>query len=232
MPNNFYTFQTVVESAGTPVALDNQSAEPRQAVNVRAKSDNAGKIYIGHSSAVVADSDQRITLAPGESFDFQVPNTGLIWIDSDENGDGVEVVVGAKARSSGGNGSVRLLEALAGISEGEENDTVLTAPMRRGDAFHAHFNGTSSTSVQEVKAATADKRHYVTDLTISTDTEQWVAIVDGASNVLIGPFYMQAKTTVVKHLSTPVPGSINTALNVDCGGSSGNVTVDLDGYTI
>jgi hypothetical protein len=104
MANNFYTFQTDVASAGTPVALDNQSVEPHQSVTVRAKADNTGDIYIGNSSSDAADSDERFTLAAGESLTFQVPNTGLIWIDSEEDGDGVEVVVGASGGSAGGGG--------------------------------------------------------------------------------------------------------------------------------
>ena len=121
----------------------------------------------------------------------------------------------------------------AGLSgAGAEQDTNLTAPYRRADAFHAHFNGSRSTSVQEVKAATTSKKHYITECTISTDTAGWISIVDGASTVLLGPYYMPANSVLPLKFSTPVPGSINTALNVDCDAATGNVTVDIEGYTI
>ena len=123
--------------------------------------------------------------------------------------------------------------ASAGLSgAGAEQDTILTSPYRRGDAFHARFNGSRSTSVQEVKAATASKKHYITDLLISTDTAGWITIVDGASTVLCGPYYMPANSVLPRHLAVPIPGSTNTALNVDCDAATGNVTVEIDGYTI
>jgi len=128
---------------------------------------------------------------------------------------------------------VEIKNALEAVdSGGAEADSIGAAPFRRTDSFKARFNGTSSTSVQEVKAATASKKHHITDCVISTDTAQWVAIVDGAASVILGPYYMPANSVLPLHFNTPVQGSTNTALNVDCGGSSGNVTVDIAGYTI
>lgn len=128
-------------------------------------------------------------------------------------------------------GTVTLGGALTGVSAGAENDNVLTAPTRRPDAFHAQFNATCSTTPQAVKAATASKKHYITDLLISVDTAGWYTILDGAT-VICGPYYMPANSVLPRKLETPIPGTLNTALNVDCSGSSGNVTVEIDGYTI
>lgn len=127
---------------------------------------------------------------------------------------------------------VDLYSALNALVGGVETDNIGVVPFRRADAFHAQFNGTCSTSVQAVKTATASKKHYITDLHISTDTAGWYSIVDGATTVLLGPYYMPANSVLPVKFATPVPGSTNTALNVDCSGSSGNVTVIIEGYTI
>jgi hypothetical protein len=128
---------------------------------------------------------------------------------------------------------VEIKNALEAVdSGGAEADSIGAAPFRRTDSFHARFNGARSTSVQEVKAATASKKHYITDLLISTDTAGWVTIVDGAATVLCGPYYMPANSVLPRRLATPIPGSTNTALNVDCDAATGNVTVEIDGYTI
>lgn len=130
-------------------------------------------------------------------------------------------------------GEVGINTATSGINgAGAEESSVLALGGRRSDAFHANYNGASNTNVQAVKAAVADKKHYIETLIISTDTAQWVSIVDGASTVLFGPYYMPANSVLPVPIKEPVPGSINTALNVDCGGSLGNVTVTIDGYTI
>jgi hypothetical protein len=80
----------------------------------------------------------------------------------------VSVAIGFAANDesdSFSNPEVGINTASTGVTgAGVEQDTILAAPYRRADSFHARFNGARSTSVQEVKAATASKKHYITDL--------------------------------------------------------------------
>lgn len=130
---------------------------------------------------------------------------------------------------------VTLATALAGLVAGVENDNVLVAPIRRADAFNnTPAELTASTSAQSVKAGTASKSIYVTDISVSVDVAMWVKFQDdtGTPVQIIGKKYLPANSVWSKHYSTPKQVPTGKALNIVCSVSSGNVSVDLDGYVI
>lgn len=73
-----------VSTAGTSVQLPDISCRE---VTISAKKDNTGTIYIGGST--VSNASYGVYLDAGDSFTKPVANTNLIYIDADENGDGI-----------------------------------------------------------------------------------------------------------------------------------------------
>jgi len=73
-----------VASAGTSEQLPNNNC--REAT-ITAKKDNTGTIYIGGST--VSNASYGAYLDAGDVFTIAVENTDLIYIDADENGDGI-----------------------------------------------------------------------------------------------------------------------------------------------
>jgi len=118
---------------------------------------------------------------------------------------------------------------------GLEGDSIGIAPKQRSDGFNATYNGTSSATPTAVKNATSSKKHYICDVIISTDTAQTVLLQDGAGSPvnLIPKLYLPANSVFSKTFSVPIATSAtNLAINVVCGGGSGNVSVQIGGYTI
>jgi len=83
------TFRKTISNAGTAEQLPNHSCKR---VVVQALSDNSGAIEIGDSNVVASEGTQRgIRLFPTQSIELFVSNTNLIYIDAENNGDGVSV---------------------------------------------------------------------------------------------------------------------------------------------
>lgn len=239
MATTFYAFRRTVTTSGTPVQLDTYAVESDQEVLIKAQDSNAGIISIGNSAAE-ADKDgaENFLLSAGQSVTLKVPNTNEIWIDSTESGDIVEVLVGGGSASSSDGSSgesqpVTLEEALTAISAGQENDNILTAPMRRSDAFQATITSADASAATAVKAKTADKRIYITDLIISVGAAINVQLQDDAGSplVVMEQIYMAANTTFEKHFSTPLQVPLNQDLDVIASGA-GNISVTVSGYVI
>jgi hypothetical protein len=121
--------------------------------------------------------------------------------------------------------------SLDAVINAVEADNVGVVPFRRADAFQATVNSADASGAdQAVKAATASKRHYISDLIISVGSAISVTLKDGAT--IIGqPMYLAANTTIHLRLGTPLMGSINTAFNIRTSGA-GNVSVTALGYTV
>lgn len=102
------------------------------------------------------------------------------------------------------------------------------------DAFEAHYEAASSTTPGQVKAGTASKSIYVTDVSISTDTAQWIRLEDntGTPITAVSKKYLPANSVWSKTFKVPLKVAAGKDLNIDCGGSSGNVSVDITGYVI
>lgn len=90
----FITLQKVVTTAGTPVQLSSDAAVSLGVkVTIKAKSANTKAIYIGYSSATALHTNTSyFKLESNENIELSVSNLNLIWLDSEVNGEGVEVI--------------------------------------------------------------------------------------------------------------------------------------------
>lgn len=73
-----------VTAAGTAEQLATQSCRE---ITITAKDDNSGKIYIGDST--VSDSSFGTFLRSSDSVTISVVNTDMIYIDADNDGEGI-----------------------------------------------------------------------------------------------------------------------------------------------
>lgn len=91
--SSLYTTQKTVTVSGTPVQLDNQSIPPGVGFTIKAKESNAGVISIGGTSANALNSSVvHYKLKRNETAQLFLQNTNMVWIDSTNSGDGVEVL--------------------------------------------------------------------------------------------------------------------------------------------
>jgi len=79
-----------VTAAGTAEQLDAMEVPSGIYMTVRAFTKNVGNIYVGNSKANAEDVNKRLKLQPGESSSYKVDDADLIWIDADNDGEGVE----------------------------------------------------------------------------------------------------------------------------------------------
>lgn len=84
------TNQKNVTSAGTAEALQSQDVPAGYAVVVRAKEGNSGNIYVGNSGVSSSNGD---ILNPGGVVELFVDDVSDIYIDADNDGEGVSWVV-------------------------------------------------------------------------------------------------------------------------------------------
>ena len=82
--------QKTVAAAGTAENLTAMDVPDGIYLTIRALVGNVGNVYVGNSKANAEDANKRLTLQPGESSSFKADDTDLIWIDADNNGEGVE----------------------------------------------------------------------------------------------------------------------------------------------
>lgn len=87
IPSTLYAGQTTVAAAGTAVALTTSQAV--KGVMIKALHDNAGMIYVGGSDV---DSTTGYVLDGGEQLFLDIANLATVFIDSDENDDGVSYI--------------------------------------------------------------------------------------------------------------------------------------------
>ena len=96
-------------------------------------------------------------------------------------------------------------------------------------AYHIvnKFVQLSAAGTAELWAATADKKHHITDIIVSVDTAMTVKIQDGSNDILV--VYLAANGGFIMNFQTPLIGSVNTAINVTTE-STGNCSVTVTGY--
>lgn len=274
MAVTFYAFRVTVATSGTPVQLDTFAVESDQMVLVKAPTTNAGTISIGNSSAeAIKTNAENFRLTAGQSVELKVPNTNEIWIDSTQNSDVVEVLVGGSGASSGstsGSAGTQYTEAdtdttitgtavmwedtsdtLRAVSAakplpvsvqnnfevvdsgGAESDSIGAAPFRRSDSFQATITSADAQAATSVKAKTASKKIYVTDLIISVGGAMNVQLQDDAGSpvVLMEQIYMPANSVFSKSFRTPLMVATNQDLDVITS-AAGNISVTVTGYVI
>lgn len=120
---------------------------------------------------------------------------------------------------------------LEGIIDGTENDNILVMPGRRIDAFEATLLTADATTAVSVKALTASKSHYITDIVISTDTAGWIRIEDTDATTIMPRKYFPANSIWSKSYVTPKKVTTAKAILV-LAQNAGNISVDINGYTI
>lgn len=103
---------------------------------------------------------------------------------------------------------------------------------RRQDAFQQPYEAASSATPQTVIAAQAGKSIYITDVSISTDTQQSVKLQDntGTPIVIVSKKYLPANSVWSKHYETPLQVAVGKELDILCSGGTGNVSADIQGY--
>jgi len=120
-----------------------------------------------------------------------------------------------------------------GLVSGVETDTILVYPARRADAFEATITSANATSATAVKAKTAGKSIYVTDIIISVDTAMNVQLQSDAGTPVVHmeQIYLPANSVFSKTFRTPIQLATNVDLDVITS-ASGNISVTALGYVI
>lgn len=89
----------------------------------------------------------------------------------------------------------------------------------------------SSTGPQTVVADTAGKNLFIISISISTDTAQSVKIINNGGGTVISRKFLPANSVWTKtFVHVPKQTGVGSGAYVVCGGSSGNVTVDIAYY--
>lgn len=90
----FTTGQKDVTNAGTAEQLDDVSIPAGFKAVVQAKPGNTNYIYFGNSKENAESSSARFDkLGPGDGVELQITNFNLVWIDADDDGEGVSYFV-------------------------------------------------------------------------------------------------------------------------------------------
>lgn len=126
------------------------------------------------------------------------------------------------------NTAIQAYNAVAGANE----SNVGVNFFRPSDALQAEYEGASNTTPQQVIAGTVSKYIDIHQITISTDTAQWIRLEDntGTPVVVIPKKYLPANgtlTIVYPMLRRVNPAATGKNLMVDCGGSSGNISIEV-----
>lgn len=103
----------------------------------------------------------------------------------------------------------------------------------QSDDFQSTITSANATSATQVKAKTAAKKIYITDVIISVDTAMNVQLQDDAGSpvVLMEQIYLPANSVFSKTFSTPLVVATNQDLDVITS-ASGNISVTVTGYVI
>jgi len=91
--SNFATGQTTVPTAGTAQNLAAQAIPNAFSVVIMALPGNQKNVYIGNSKTAAQAHGSAFVLGPGLFVRYYITNTNLVWIDTDNNGEGVSWTV-------------------------------------------------------------------------------------------------------------------------------------------
>lgn len=151
----------------------------------------------------------------------------VIIAGTDAGGTVYAPIVNATSKGLG----VSLVDKLQGIISGAENDNVGVLPVRRADAFQSQVSSADASGTVAVKAATAAKSIYITDLNLSVNTAMNVKFQDGTAAILIPTMYLPGSATWSKSFITPIKVPGTDAFNV-VSSASGSITIVAAGYVI
>lgn len=108
----------------------------------------------------------------------------------------------------------------------EDLDSIVNRP---ADAFEQALEATSSTTPQKVREGNSGKSIYLTYVSISTDTAQWVRLEDEDGLTIVAKKYLPANSVWTVRPRPTIKVAAGKDVMVDCGGSSGNISVELKG---
>ncbi len=91
--NDFSSGQRVVKVAGTAIQLPSFKIPNGYALSIIAKPTNVGNVYIGSSKTDAEGSNNFSALTPGSAVSLHIANPNLIWINVDNNNDGISWIV-------------------------------------------------------------------------------------------------------------------------------------------
>ena len=105
----------------------------------------------------------------------------------------------------------------------------------RGQDFGTPFNatGTGTTSALATQAAETGKKHFITDISVGTDAQgQTIQIRD--SGTVIWALWMAGTSNSVfsRSFSTPIGGSLGSAVSLYVGTSTAVAYANISGYTL
>ena len=90
---SFDSGKKLVPSAGTAVQLPNLSIPRGEKVTIKAISTNAGIVYIANSKSGAEDKINCYPLTSDDDVALQISNLNLVWLNADNNNEGVNWIV-------------------------------------------------------------------------------------------------------------------------------------------
>ena len=111
------------------------------------------------------------------------------------------------------------------------NLKVVTSASRSADAFQSTMTSADAQFAKQVKALTASKSIYITDVVISVGTAMSVQLEDSAATVIMEQVYLAANSVFSKSFTTPLKLGSGVGLNA-VASTAGNVSVTVSGYVL
>ena len=94
-----------------------------------------------------------------------------------------------------------------------------------------NFTSADVSGLEEIKAAEANKTHYITDFFLTCDDADANLVLQDATTTVLGPFLSTVEGIVVDlHFEHAIVLTENQAVNVD--GTAGVVAGIIRGYTV
>lgn len=133
--------------------------------------------------------------------------------------------------------NVSLKSKIQTLINGAENDSIGVSPVVRADAFQTLPILVNSAAAVDLKAATASKKIYVTDLLISIDAGGACDLIirddtSGTPLQLARVFLPAAVTTISLRFATPKWTNTNQKLQALSSSATPNIYVTVSGYVI
>lgn len=107
-----------------------------------------------------------------------------------------------------------------------------TSEIPQGAVWWAeNFNSSDVSGLEEIKAAEANKTHYITDFFLTCDDADANLVLQDATTTVLGPFLSTVEGIVVDlHFEHALVLTENQAVNID--GTAGVVAGIVQGYTV
>jgi len=91
LPDTIYNGHVTVTTAGSAVSISSSSITLKKGITIKANTNNTGNIFVGNSSV---DNTNGIEIEPGESIDISIDDLNKVYIDANNNNDGISYIGG------------------------------------------------------------------------------------------------------------------------------------------